>query len=72
MAAGCDSHPTEATLARLAGGLDHLIFVDGGDGSGRNVATLLLKKEVQFILIVCVHLVALAAVIEFTGTEGVE
>lgn len=46
--------------------------MDGGDGPRRNVAALLLKKEVQFILIVCVHLIALAAVVELTGTEGVE
>lgn len=46
--------------------------MDGGDGPRRNVATLLLKKEVQFILVVGVHLIALAAVVELTGTEGVE
>lgn len=72
VAGGCRGHGTQSTLARLAGTLDHLVFVDGGDGPRRNVAALLLKKEVQFILVVCVHLIALAAVVELTGTEGVE
>lgn len=46
--------------------------MDGGDGSGRNVTTLLLQKEVQFILIIRIYLVTLTRVIELIGTEGIE
>lgn len=68
----CGCRPAGTALARLAGGLDHSVFTDGGDGSRRNVAAFLLQKEVQFTLIVRVHLVALAGVIELSGTEGAE
>ena len=72
MARGRGRCPTGTALARLAGGLGHFVFVDGGDGSGRNVTTFLLQEEVQFILIIRVQLVALAGVVELAGTEGVE
>lgn len=69
---GCGRRPPGATLARLAGGLGHLVFVDGGDGAGRHVAAFLLQEEVQFVLIIRVQLVALAGVVELAGAEGVE
>lgn len=72
MACCCSCCPTGTSLAWLAGGLDHLIFMDGGDGSGRNVTTFLLQKEVQFVLILRVYLVTLTSVIELAGTEGIE
>lgn len=46
--------------------------MDGGDGSGRNVAAFLLQKEVQFALVIRVRLVALTGVIELSGTQGAE
>lgn len=72
MARGCGCRPTGTALAGLAGGLDHFVFMDGGDGSRRNVAAFLLQKEVQFALIIRVHLVALTGVIELSGTERAE
>ena len=69
---GCGCRPPGATLARLARGLGHLVFVDGGDGAGRHVAAFLLQEEVQFVLIIRVQLVALAGVVELAGAEGVE
>jgi hypothetical protein len=46
--------------------------MDGGDRSRRSIATLLLQKEVQFMLIIHIYLITLTAVIELTGTEGAE